>query len=375
MSGDVVDVEQILHEEASAAAGYADFGDDYYREGLGRMLVDLERATGGGEGFLTAARFYVQSTLVGRLYSERGWQVRPEVLAAPLPSPVVIVGIPRTGTTMMHNFLSTNDDFQALQNWLIAYPMVRPPRETWADFPEYKATVAEVESQPEHRHVTHFVAPDDADECLMLVNQSFVSVMYGAAMRLPEYDEWMLAQDWTPSLQRHADNLRLIGAGEPQRRWLLKNPSDVLAMRELFSVHPDARVVWMHRDPQEAIGSLVDMLWTFGGGDPRDNAAREMRLWSEGVQRTEEVRAAHEDAFFDVDYRRLMADPLGVSRELFAWLGMDVSFQTEAGMRSWLERNPQGKHGVHRYDPAELGVTDQAVRTMFGPYMARYGLG
>jgi hypothetical protein len=185
----------------------------------------------------------------------------------------------------------------------------------------------------------------------------------------------MLAQDWTPSLRRHADNLRLIGADEPQHRWLLKNPSYVLAMRELFSVHPEAKVVWMHRDPQEAIGSLVDMLWTFGGGDPRDNATRELRLWSEGVRRTEEVRSTHEDAFFDVDYRHLMADPLAVSHQLFAWLGMDVSSRTEAGMRSWLERNPQGKHGVHRYDPAELGVSDQAVRTVFGPYMARYGLG
>jgi hypothetical protein len=374
VSGDVVDVERILHEEASTAAGYDHFGDDYYREGLTRMLVDLERATGGGEGFLTAARFLAYSTLVSRLYSERGWQERPEVLGAPLPSPVVIVGIPRTATTMMHNFLSANEDFQATQNWLIAYPMIRPPRETWADYPEYKATVAEVESQPEHRHVTHFVAPDDADECLMLVNQSFVSVMYGAATRLPEYDEWMLAQDWTPSLRRHANNLRLIGADEPQRRWLLKNPSYVLAMRELFSVHPDAKVVWMHRDPQEAIGSLVDMLWTFGGGDPRDNAARELRLWSEGVRRTEEIRSAHEDAFFDVDYRQLMADPLAVSRRLFAWLDMDVSSKTEAGMRTWLERNPQGRHGVHRYDPDELGVSDQAVRAVFAPYMARYGL-
>jgi hypothetical protein len=375
VSGDVVDVERVLHEEASATAECDDFGDDYYREGLGRMLTDLERATGGGEAFLTAARFYVQSTLVARLYSERGWRERPEVLASPLPSPVIIVGIPRTATTMMHNFLSANHDFQALQNWLIAYPMVRPPRETWADFPEYKATVAEVESQPAHRHVTHFVAPDDADECLMLVNQSCVSVMYGAATRLPEYDEWMLAQDWSPSLQRHADNLRLIGADEPQHRWLLKNPSYILAMRELFSVHPDARVVWMHRDPQEAIGSLVDMLWTFGGGDPRDNAARELRLWSEGVARTEEVRADHQDAFFDVDYHQLMADPLAVSRQLFEWLGTGVSSETEAGMRSWLERNPQGKHGVHRYDPAELGVTEAAVRSVFAPYMARYGLG
>jgi hypothetical protein len=117
------------------------------------------------------------------------------------------------------------------------------------------------------------------------------------------------------------------------------------------------------------------MLWTFGGGDPRDNATRELGLWSEGVRRTEEVRSAHQDAFFDVDYRQLMADPLALSRQLFGWLGMDVSPKTEAGMRSWLAQNPQGKHGVHRYDPEELGVTDEAVGRLFASYIARYGLG
>ena len=80
------------------------------------------------------------------------------------------------------------------------------------------------------------------------------------------------------------------------------------------------------------------------------------------MRRTEEVRADHNDAFFDVDYRKLMADPLGVSRELFEWLGTGLGEATESRMRCWLEDNPQGKHGVHRYDPADLGVTDDAVR-------------
>jgi hypothetical protein len=373
MSREVADLEEILHSEAAATAGCEDFGDDYYREGLTRMLSDLERATGGGEALQTTARFYVHEPLVSRLYSERGWQQRPEVLKAPLVSPVVIAGIPRTGTTMIHKFLSMNDDFQVLQNWLISYPMVRPPREAWADYPEFKAAVAAVEAQPEQRHVTHYVGADEADECLMLVNQTFVSVMFGAAVLLPSYDEWMLAEDKAPSLQRHADNLRLIGADEPQRRWLIKNPSYVLAMREFFSVHPDARIVWTHRHPQEAMGSLVEMLSSYGGSDPKERAGRELALWAEGVRLTEEARSGHPEAFFDVEYRSLMADPVGVATALFKWLGMDVTEETQSEMQSWLAGNPQNKHGSHRYDPAGLGVTDEAVRTHFGPYMDRYG--
>ncbi len=373
MSREVAELEEILHAEAASTAGYDDFGDDYYREGLSRMLSDLERATGGGEAFRTAAGFYVHDLLVSRLYSERGWRQRPEVLASPVVAPVVIAGIPRTGTTMIHKFLSMNDEFQVLQNWLISYPMVRPPRESWVDYPEYKATVAAVDAQPEQRHATHFVAADEADECLMLVNQTFVSVMFGAAIMLPAYDKWMLAEDKAPSLRRHADNLRLIGADEPQRRWLIKNPSYVLAMREFFSVYPDARIVWTHRHPQEAMGSLVEMLSSFGGNDPKERAERELSLWAEGVRLTEEARSAHGDAFFDIEYRSLMADPVGIATTLFEWLGMEVTEQTHARMRSWLTDNPQNKHGAHRYDPAELGVTEEAVRAHFGPYLDRYG--
>jgi hypothetical protein len=205
-----------------------------------------------------------------------------------------------------------------------------PARETWSDLPEFKAVTADVDSQPEHRHVTHFVGADEADECAMLLNQSFVSVMFGSSRVLPAYDKWVVAEDMTTVFRRHADNVRLIGADEPHRRWLLKNPSHLLGMRELFEVFPEARVVWMHRDPKEAMGSLVDLL-----------------------------SVSSSDLGFGSDH--------GPGEKA----GRELPFR----MRRWLEQNPQGKHGAHRYDPADLGVTDEAVQAHYAPYMARYGLG
>src|SRR5262245_40563247 len=124
-SPELVDVEKAVHDEASATTGFDDFGDDSYREALGRVLSGLRRTTGGGEALREAAGYVAHAPLVGRLSSQNGWNERPESLAAELRSPVVILGIPRTGTTMMHKFLSMHDEFQVLQKWLIAYPMVR----------------------------------------------------------------------------------------------------------------------------------------------------------------------------------------------------------------------------------------------------------
>jgi hypothetical protein len=368
----VVELEESLHAEASEATGLDDFGDDYYREGLRRLLADLEQSTGDSESLRGAAEFVARGPLVGRLYAPRGWRDRPEVLSTPLLSPVLIVGLPRTGTTLLHKLLSMHDSFQVLPNWLVQNPMVRPPRQTWEQYPEYQAAAAFVASLPEIVHSTHFVAPDEADECLILMAQSFVSNFFGSINTLPSYDEWFLAEDMTPSFRRYAANLQLIGADEPHRRWLLKNPSNVLAMREFFLVFPDAKAIWTHRSPVAAMGSLVSLLSQFTADDPRDRANRELRLWSEGMRRTQEVRSDREEAFVDVDYRSLMADPLGVAISICRWLGMEVTSATEARMASWLEENPQGKHGEHRYEAAELGITDEAIRTAFAPYLARY---
>jgi hypothetical protein len=367
----LVEMEEILHASASEIVGFDDFGDDYYREGLGRLLFDLERSA---SDWRSAARFAAHGALVGRLYSQRGWTDRPDVLSVSIQSPVVIVGIPRTGTTLLHKMLSLHDGFQVLQNWLVQNPMVRPRREIWSEYPEYKAATAFLDSLPDHVDTSHFMAPDEADECLLLMAQSFVSNMFGSTNRLPTYDEWFLAEDMVPSFRRYADNLRLIGADEPQLRWLLKNPSNALAMREFLTVFADAKVVWMHRRPVEAMGSLVNMLSKFASDAPGDRAKRELRVWGEAMRRTENVRSRREDDFYDVEYRHLAADPVGTAMSVCRWLGMQCTSEIEDRMRLWLKDNPPDKHGVHRYDPGELGVTDEAVRNAFEPYIARYGL-
>src|SRR4051812_32813250 len=202
-------VVDALHEAAAGAAGLTDFGDDAYRDGLSRLVDDLAAQHPDDGELLAAATFAALTPLTERLWSEEAWRQRPEVLGAPVPAPVVIAGVPRTGTTALHKLLSMDERFQVLEAWILHRPMVRPPRESWADEPGYQAGLARFAAAPEVIRKFHLVEPHDADECLAIMAQSFVSNMFGSRQLLPSYDDWVLASDMTPSFTRYADQLRL----------------------------------------------------------------------------------------------------------------------------------------------------------------------
>ena len=126
------DLEDEVHETASRHTGLRDFGAPDYRPGLRVLLEALDtdpRLTPTGWKFAYGT---VLGTLMARLYTQRGWSERPDALATEIRRPLVITGIPRTGTTALHKLLSVDPQFQGLEHWLTETPMVRPPRASWA---------------------------------------------------------------------------------------------------------------------------------------------------------------------------------------------------------------------------------------------------
>jgi hypothetical protein len=116
--------------------------------------------------------------LTARLYAEEGWKRHPECRALAIPKPLIITGVPRTGTTALHKLLSMDPQFQGLEHWLSEAPMVRPPRARWPQLKEYRASVAALESyfqlMPQMR-TAHDIVADEVDECLEVLRQNFVT--------------------------------------------------------------------------------------------------------------------------------------------------------------------------------------------------------
>jgi hypothetical protein len=382
-SGRFEDLQDELHRAAVEATGLEDFGDPAYRTGLRVLLRAFDtdpQLTEIGRQFAYGT---VLGTLTARLHTQHGWSQHREILQHRLEKPLVITGIPRTGTTALHKLLSMDPQFQGLERWLTETPMIRPPRERWESLPAYRATVANLEAffaaMPEMRKAHDMVA-DEPDECLEVLRQSFVSNRFSSSAYLPSYDEWFFAQSEANSYRRYADVLRLVGAAEPNKRWLLKNPGHIAQIEALFDVLPDACVIQTHRDPVKAIPSLCSTLYMarrmFEGEATRAETigARECRYWHQALTRTAGARRSREKQFFDVDHRDFVADPMGTVRSIYDYFGLELSAIAQERMRVWIAARPTSKHGEHRYRLEDFGITAPQVRDTFADYRSLHRL-
>ncbi len=375
--------EDALHDAASGATGLNDFGPEHeYRSGLRHLLEALDQ----GPRFATGGREFVFGNLVGvlvaRLTLQRGLRERPEVLSRPIRRPLIITGLPRTGTTALHKLLSVDPQFQGLERWLAAFPMPRPPRSTWASNPSYQATVAGIEAffaaAPDMRAAHNMVA-DDVDECLEALKQNFCSNNYGSTFRVPGYDAWWLQQDEISSYQRFAKCLQLVGANEPDKPWLLKNPGHIWKLDVLLDLFPDACIVQTHRDPVQALPSLCSVLamarrLTEGENVvPRELGERELRVWHAALMHARAVRASRPGNFMDVRHQEFHENPLSVVRRIYEQFGYALNADVERLMAQRIRSNPEGRHGAHVYTLAEFGLEAGDIRERFGEYMRKYG--
>lgn len=367
------------YDDIAAAAvrttGLSEFGGTEHEEGL-RILVEDLRTTAG----LTPLGNYqqraqVKSALVGRLLAEHGFATHPEHARVPIERPVFVTGLPRTGTTALHRLLTADPAHQGLELWLTEVPQPRPPRESWPSDPVFAALDAAYrEHQVAHPEFLgiHYIEAAAPEECWRVLRQSGKSIGFESLAFVPTYSAWLAEQDWTDAYRRHRRNLQLVGLHDADRRWVLKNPSHLVALDALLAVYPDALVVRTHRDPAVAVASACSL------------SAEATRGWSEvftgdviGRTQLAMLARAHEsfetaraarpaEQFVDVEYDDFTADPLGTVRGIYEAFGLDWSADTESAVRAIDAESRQGaRRPAHRYSLADYGLDEAQARARF----------
>jgi Sulfotransferase family len=374
-----------LHEQVARQAGSDDFGPDNYLPGLAVLLQSMDYDPHFSESGRRIAWNMVADVLRGRVHAIKAMKDNPGFDARPILSPVVITGVPRTGTTALHRLMAIDERFQGLQTWLLDSPMPRPPIEAWGDYPEFRKSVADLDAHyaaaPDSR-AAHHRAAAEVHECCMLLRQGFVSNLWSSAWPAATYDAWWQCQSEAPAYRYYRRCVQLIGSTAPDKRWLLKNPGHIHQLDLLFAVFPDARVIQTHRDPAKAVTSLVSLLMQmhpmFETRPPEPRAAimlqREGAKWSAAVRAADRVRATHPGEVLDVVHGDFHRDPMGVLERIYAFIGMEIDDALRASFARRIAEKPELAHGVHRYAIADFGMTEDEARAPFGDYVQRYDL-
>lgn len=349
---------------------------DSWKEGLEILLHDhtrQDRLTERGE--MIVRNRYVE-TLAARMQVDEYIRLNPAVLDQPIDRPVFILGMPRTGTTMLSYMLDADPANRSMLRWE-AYNAAPPaaPGALKTD-PRCLAEVARDENMLKMAPkvaAAHFEPGDGPTECVHLIAQDFRSLMLAVTTTVPTYHDWLMFTDMTTAFEHRKRVLQILQSTNPGR-WVLKMPSDSLFIRQLFKTFPDARVIWTHRDPYAVVGSSLGMR---GNSRPMfevDEGAEYMRQYfplqlALHASRPLEVSAERPDDIYHCYYDDLVADPLAQLKQIYRWLGNDWTETAEAGMQGWLDSNPQNKRGKHSYSLEEWGLTRKDLEPYFSDYL------
>lgn len=373
---DVGTVED-LKASAVKTVGLDDFGSDAdnYLEALEVLLESYRREADFTELGSKMSRFFLRNALVARLLSEASWKRYPQHADVPITAPIFVTGLPRTGTTALHRLLCGDPRHQGLELWLAEFPQPRPPRETWSQNPifvEMQSRFARAHQENPDYMGLHFMTADEVEECWQLLRQSVHSVSYETLAHVPTYARWLAGQDWTRSYQRHRRNLQLIGLNEPEKRWVLKNPSHLFALEALFAAYPDALVVQCHRPAETIMASMCSLAQhTTAGWSNRfvgaTIGADSLETWSRGLERFNAVRGTQDPAqFCDVDYDDLARDPIGTVESIYSAFGIEMPVGARAAIVITDQQSKQGPRAPnHSYSLADYGLTEKQVRERF----------
>jgi len=371
--GDLLDADQLL-ETASEQSGLDDFGPSTFRTGLDVLLECI--ASEGALSEIGAA--ITPDILVGYLTNRLSiidWHAKhPETSAVDLGDVVFMIGMGRTGTTILQDLLAQDPAARAPRTWEVDLPVPPPEEATYDTDPR----IAEIEAQMELAHqarpqmqAMHPTGATLAQECVRITGGEFASVIFGSQFRVPTYLHWVIdTADMAPTYAYHHRFLQVLGSHYQRDRWVLKSGAHLWALPALLGEYPDARFIQTHRDPVKIVASLSS-LFAYLGQIFSDEVTVQntARTWADlilsGLDRSVDARESGHvkpDRVVDVQFSGFMADPWKTIRGIYEQWDVELTPDVEGRMRAFLDDHGREKHGKHLYAFADTGLDKGEIR-------------
>ena len=369
--------EESLSNAAIKQTDLTDFGDPHYREGLTRLIESAEN-----DARLHLLGRKVMSTLItvfliNRLLLAETRKRRPEIFRIPLLPPLVILGLPRSGTTFLHGMLALDPANRSLPAWQAMRPIANgePDRRRRTYHWENKTQSLLIPKLD----TMHYSRTDTPEECVILFGTTFASAIFSTCAPVYGYQRWLSLQDRLMAYREYLALLQIVQYPDSTRRFTLKSPAHTGSIDSLLSVIPNALIIQTHRHPVPVCNStnsliyLMHNLVTEQHDIPRlvNVNIDTLVQWVNSSMATRDSGAA---TVHDVFYDQLVADPIHTVKRIYDQFNLKWTGAFETRLQAYVSTHPQGQHGKHVYSGSDFGLRDEETAERFEAYISRYRL-
>lgn len=374
--------EASLLADAAKQAQTSEFGNDRFLVPLRALLRSYE----SDRRLTPIGRLISRSTLVyhaaNRMRNAQQYRARPEILNEQIRQPLFVLGLPRTGTTLLYNLLAQDETARPLLFWESMRPAPHPASKTHREDPRIAEAEKKVKSlnfaAPGMKSIHDFQARGP-EECLGLLYNTFLTPFFRGDV--PEYRAWLYSlpnEEIDRAYVEYREQLQLLQTQRSGGHWLLKCPSHLFGLGSLLKTFPDARVVQTHRNLEESIPSLCSLSATLDGliyqqVDEAHVGRRILTLMQQMIDRSMTARNDRTDQrLLDVNYHQLKADPLATIQNIYSHFGLEWTAAGQNRMQKYLDTHRQAQHGAHHYSLAQFGISSADLDERFEAYHARF---
>ncbi len=369
-----------LLEESVQKMGLHDFSSHTFKEGLEALIHSLNSDIDLGEGTAAYFKQTIQGLLTNRLQFVQYLKDNPEIFAEKIEKPIVVLGLPRSGTTLLHTLLALNPTCRYLRNYETFPPLCPPPKLIPRNVdPRINACHEGLETffsmAPNLRGINgiNFMAHGTA-ECQNLMALEFVNMGWSVGSSLISYGDWVSECNLENAYKWHKLQLQLLQYSLPNEHWALKAPLHLFGLDQILNVYPDARFIFTHRDPLEAMTSGVSMTcqWTEFTTQQLDVEAVSKwypALWAKGLKRAlKVVEGLNSSQYIDIAHQKLISAPVNTIEKIYDHFNIPKSNVIRKRLEIWLRENSRSTFGNHKYSIQDFNINPEAIEEQFTFY-------
>ncbi len=372
-----------LLQTASRESGLTDFGDPFFRRPLATLLESLESEA----SLTTLGRMAVREEFVrcleNRLYMTDVRKQHAEIGAAAIEKPIFILGLPRTGTSILHELLAQDPANRVPMTWEVHNVWPPPERASYSSDPriaQSETHLDRIDKIIPGFKTMHAMGATLPQECVAIMSHDFASLQFHTTYRIPTYQRWLESVDLGPVYASHRRQLQYFQWKCRSEQWVLKSPGHLWSLDALLDEYPDALLIQTHRDPLKVVASLVSLIGTLRGlgsnrVDPLEIAEDWTKRLSRGLDaatRVREERRLPPSRVFDMHFHELLRDEIAMVRRIYAHFDRELTADAESRMRAFLEANSREERGRHSYKFTDSGLDAQEERHRFARYQQSF---